>query len=168
MSNQEYTDEPVVQVGHPDFQAQLSPGDEKRVDEKGRPVVLGLPWSEAATGLYLTVHLSAVQHGHGPKADRKVHGRSLGYPTKSGETPHALTLVVSLGKPRFSVGGWGASLELPSDLAQDALKVTYVTEWFLDTVREAVTNADLDPERLRALAGEMVLTVESAIRKAGL
>lgn len=75
MANRE--DDIIGKPGHPDFQKMLSADDEKRVDEKGRPVVLGLPWSVAGTGLYITV---LVTQGK-PKPDRSSHGASLEIPS---------------------------------------------------------------------------------------
>ena len=168
MSNRDDLLAPVVGVGHPNFQADLSEADQRKIDEKGRPVVLGEPWSEAATDLWLTVFVPAMKHifltAEGRLgADRTVRGQALGLPDG-----RSLGLFVSLGKPTFSLPGYGASLELPSDLARDELKVRYVTEWFLDTTKESVSAAGGNLEHLKAIAGEAVLVVEKAIREAGL
>jgi hypothetical protein len=160
--------QPVVGVGTPDFQEALSDGDQKKIDEKGAPIVLGLPWSEAGTGLYLSVYLVRVAPGVKLGADRPVLGRALGMPPCEDGVVRALGVFVSRGKPVWNLGGHGAALELPSDLGQDALKVKYVTEWFIDTVKEAVTADGMDPSSLNKLAGEMVLTVERAVHEAGL
>jgi hypothetical protein len=160
--------QPVVGVGTPNFQEALSDGDQKKVDEKGVPVVLGLPWSEAGTGLWLSVYLVRVAPGSKLGADRPVLGRSLGLPTCPDGIERALGIFVSRGKPVWNLGGYGAALELPSDLGQDALKVKYVTEWFIDTVKEAVISDGMGPGALNRLAGEIVLTVERAVHEAGL
>lgn len=156
---------PIVKTGHPDFQKDLSEADQKKVDEKGRAVVLGLPWSEAGTDLWLTVFVSNLWlTGQPSKMDRKAWGKHLGLPDQA----RSLGLFVTSGKPRFANPGWGASLELPSDLARDELKVRYVTEWVIETVKESLSESGGNLEHLKALSGEIVLTVEDAVRRAGL
>ena len=71
---------PVAGTGHPGFQEMLSADEEKKVDEKGMPVVLGLPWSAAKTGLYITLCVSRGRIKH----DRPVHGLSLELPSDLG------------------------------------------------------------------------------------
>ena len=159
---------PVVGVGHPDFQSDLGGDDEKRIDEKGALVVLGLPWSEAATGLYLAVYLVRVNHAVRLGSDRQILGRTLGLPPQADGIDRALGIFVSRGKPAWNLPGHGAALELPSDLAQDALKVKYVTEWFIDTVKEAALADGVELASFNSIAGEMIVHVERAIRAAGL
>ena len=74
---------PVAGVGHPNFQQMMSADDEKKVDEKGMPVVLGLPWSAAATGLYITLCVSRGK----VKPDRTVHGLSMELPSDLARDP---------------------------------------------------------------------------------
>ena len=94
----------------PQFRRHLSEEDEKRTDHQGRPAVLGLPWSQAGTGLWLMLGCVRTSHGKRPVA------------------PHD--------------GFWGA-LELPSDLATDALKKKYVTEWICNEVDKAIGQTGL-------------------------
>ncbi len=93
------------------FRRHMTPEDEKRTDHQGRPAVLGLPWSQAGTGLFLMI--GCVQRRPG---------------TKGVEIPMD--------------GFWGA-LELPVDLATDALKKKYVTEWICAEVDKAIGQAGL-------------------------
>lgn len=118
-----------VGIGDP-TKPKLTPDEEKRVDADHQPIVHGLVWSAAATGLYLTVFGCA--EGKRPAADRPFAGQTLGTPGAD------VTITVTAGKPRFNVPGWGASLELPVDLGMDPLKQRYVMDWLIDGTREVL------------------------------
>lgn len=127
---------PIVHQGHPldpNRGSVLSADDEKRIDDKGRPIALGLLWSKATTGLYLIV---AVTKGD-PKIDRKLIGGAQTVVRKAAR----LTVGVTFGRPRLSSEFWGAALELPSDLGRDRVKQKYVAEWLRDTTLEALEGA---------------------------
>ena len=132
-------DKPIVGQGHPldpDRKKILSPDDEKRIDEKGVPVVDGKLWSKSGTDLYIVVGLS-----NGPLvADRDIIGTAEISLDKFG---YLLTLGVTRGKPTFSIDVIGACLELPDDLGADAKKRGYVTEWLVNTVIESLENRDI-------------------------
>lgn len=122
---------PQVLPGHPLAKEKgLSEDDEKRVDERGDPVVTGLPWSGASTGLWLAL-LGTRQPLHILQA-----GCTNSMGTEAGGL--FLTLVVTEGRPTLSRDAWGSCLELPSDLGQDPLKRAYLMEWLTHTAAETL------------------------------
>lgn len=123
--------EAKVQMGHPFKDTNLgltSADDEKRLDERGRPVVYGKPWSEVPTGLFLVVFLSEARS----KPDGLFWGARC--PVDS----HHLSVGVTCGRPRFDAPGSGSCLEIPGDLGDDPLKQQYVTEWLAHTLAESI------------------------------
>jgi hypothetical protein len=114
----------------------LSEGEEKRIDAAGDLVVEGLPWSQTGTGLYLIVGAAP----GGIKLDRKSPGASL-LPVSQSVTKGAnlhVSVGCTLGKPTVLNDCVAASLELPVDLAQDPMKIQYVTEWVAHTAIESL------------------------------
>jgi hypothetical protein len=130
---------PIVGQGHPldpDRSKILSEDDEKRIDEKGNPIVEGKLWSKASTGLYLVIALHTVPLS----ADRLFKGHSE---IDTGIHKFKLTMGVTEGKPTFLHDTVGACLELPDDLGTDAIKRQYVIEWIVDTVMEAFADRNI-------------------------
>jgi hypothetical protein len=147
-------DDPIVGVGHPDFQEMLSADDEKRVDEKGRAVVDKEVWSRTGTSLYLTIAackspLLVDRHYQG--AVKVVFGDTR------------LVCIATMGKPVLGTENVGAALEIPSDLGDDPLKSKYVTEWIIETMKEAAAAYHLPPYVLAKQAMWMTSTVEEAL-----
>lgn len=132
-------DKPIVGQGHPldpDRHKVLSADDEKRIDEKGRPVVDGKLWSDSGTGMYLVIALHTKPMNSDP--------RLTGYTELNlGMGGYLLSMGVSRGKPTFTHDTVGACLELPDDLGSDELKRQYVTEWICNTVIEALADRDI-------------------------
>ena len=129
-------DKPIVGQGfplNPDRHKVLSSDDEKRIDEKGVPVVDGKLWSQSGTGMYLVIGLSTDTL----KADRRFIGQSE---VTLGKFGYILTMGVTLGKPTCTQDVVGACLELPDDLGSDAKKRGYVTEWICNTVIESLAD----------------------------
>lgn len=123
---------PIVGQGHPldpNRHQVLSQDDEKRIDDKGRPIVEGKLWSDCSTGLYLVVAL----HSQTMRCDRVIKGQT----EVDTQKDFKLTLGVTLGRPTFGVPVVGACLEIPEDLGTDKIKQQYVSEWLADTVFEA-------------------------------
>ncbi len=156
----DYTVKPGFPEGHRMHNHGLDP---QKVDDIGRPVVHGKPWSECGTGIFLNV---LVTKGDPVRLDRRWTGRTLKLPFGGlpfgGET--WLHISASKGKPTADVPTWGACLEVPSDLGDDDLKQTYVTDWFIATVAEAVVLSGHDPRKLASARAEMVGAVEDALR----
>lgn len=130
---------PIVGEGYPldpDRKKVLSADDEKRVDEKGRPIVDGKLWSEAASGAYLVIILSS--GAVAISADKQFVGVTeidLGPAFKAPN--FKLSMMVSKqGKPSFHHPVVGACLELPDDLGRDKTKQQYIIEWIVHTVME--------------------------------
>jgi hypothetical protein len=146
----------------------LTPEEEKKLDEHGELIVHGQPWSYVPTGLYLNVFGTKALRGASEGStvnmgcDRHYAGQSL--------RMEDLTLVVctTAGKPTFNVDGWGASLEIPADLARDALKKQYVTEWMIETTREVFGESESRLENGDQFAVWLAMTADSAIRATGL
>ena len=124
-----------VGIGDPTKPA-LTAEEEKRVDADHNPIVDGLVWSEAATGIFLTIFGTTRNERLGISKANVGEALHLG----NGLT---IVLLTSEGKPKFSLPGWGASLELPVDLARDELKRKYVMEWMVDTTKEILTETKL-------------------------
>lgn len=139
----------------------LTAEEEKKLDEHGKRVVNGEPWSYVPTGLYLTIF------GNRPSLERLGCDRAfVGQSLRMEEL--LLTVCTSAGKPTFNADGWGASLELPADLARDALKKQYVTEWMIETTREVFGEAEARLENGDQFAVWLAMTADSAIRATGL
>ena len=121
----------------------LSEDDEKRVDDKGNLVAEGKLWSEAGTGMYLSVvlHNRAVMHA-ATKVEAQVDMNIKDAVYGNGRY-WTLSLTTGVGKPRFMHNAFGASLELPVDLADDSVKRQYTTEWLCDTVLESLAGCGL-------------------------
>lgn len=112
----------------------LSVEDERRLDEKGREVVKGKPWGDAGTGMYLVVALHTV-----PMYADKIQVGRTEIDLSRIKGGYKLDLMVSpYGKPTFNQPIVGACLELPDDLALDAIKRQYVVEWLIETAFEAL------------------------------
>lgn len=167
-----------VGLGHPDdpYRGQLlSVEDERRLDEKGQPVVKGLAWSEARTGLWLTIAAGAgALSGLSP-------AHSGGCFSISPRIVRGADMRLFVGtfrdaKPVFSTPTCGACLELPSDLGSDSIKRKYVTEWIAHTVIEALSGIgltfDMSDENLgpeyKKLAIMATWSAEDAIKDSGL
>lgn len=121
----------------------LSEEDEKRIDDKGNLITEGMLWSEAGTGVYLSVALHNRSKMHSAtqveaQVDLDIKDAVLG----NGKQ-WTLSLSTGAGKPRFMHDTYGASLELPMDLADDRTKRQYVTEWLTNTALEALAGCGL-------------------------
>jgi hypothetical protein len=128
---------PNVAIGRPETDlGLLSADEEKQVDDKGRPVVDGKPWSKTSTGMYLVIALHTVPLS----ADRNMIGHSE---IDTGVNKFQMTMGVTHGKPTFLHPIVGACLELPDDLGTDALKRQYVVEWIVHTTMEAFADRDI-------------------------
>ena len=112
--------------------------EQTRMDDQGNLVVTGLSWSEAATNVYLAFFLSA------QKPSLLLPVESLGLIQKEFRRGWA-SLSVTHGKPTWSDSGFGACLELPSDLAEDPIKTIYVGEWLSTTALEAWEQRGVNP-----------------------
>ena len=134
--------------------------DPQKVDDTGRPVVHGKPWSECGTGVFLNV---LVSRSGAIRLDRRWTGRNIPLPSRLwGEL--WLHISATKGKPIADAPTWGACLEVPSDLGDDDLKKTYVTEWFIETVREAMVLSGHSSNELASAREDMVWAVEDALR----
>ena len=123
-----------VKWGHPNDPNRgqlLTEDDEKRMDAEGRPIVDGLSWSEAATGLYLFVGVADGPLTFGARVSGASAERIPG-------TSKWMSVGVLNGKASADKHWAGASLEIPSDLGRDHLKQKYVAEWVADTAAEAL------------------------------
>lgn len=126
---------PEVKIGRPDTDlGLLSEHDEKRLDEHGKPVVEGLPWSEAGTGMYLVIAAHTVPI----YSDKIMVGRTEIDLGKLGANLKLDIMVSKTGKPTWYQPVIGACLEIPSDLALDKHKRQYVIEWLTNTVLETL------------------------------
>lgn len=130
-------DEMRVGMGLPGAEKELlSVDEEKSIDEHGQKVVSKLPWSKVSTGLYMTLFVALVAAPDGEAYGKAFCDREMcGDRTLVGPN-HQLLICGTRGKPKFNLAGWGASLEMPSDLASDSLKKQYVTEWLVHTLTE--------------------------------
>jgi hypothetical protein len=161
----------VGDPSNPYFGQLLSAEDEKRIDEKGRPIVEGKPWSGASTGLWLTVACAPTMGG-AEHAGSPLGGDWL--PVSLGLSTYGLKLGVhtTLGRPKFSGTVAGSCMELPSDLASDSIKRKYVVEWLKETCAEALALYGCDVTSKRSAYSDLGLSVatvaEDAILKAGL
>lgn len=118
----------------------LSAEDEKRLDDRGNLVVMGLPWSQVPTNRYLWI---ALWWGH--EITQLVPGGSGQTDTSLGWYPGEwnLSMGISVGPPRFNKPTVGACIEIPSDLGQDELKRQYMVEWIIETTRESLEDRSL-------------------------
>ena len=123
----------------------LSAEDEKRIDDKGNLITQGQLWSEAGTGIYLSVliHNRAKVHAATPMVAQVDLDITNAVVSTNPGRHWSMSLMTGVGKPRFMHDTFGASLELPMDLAEDATKRQYVTEWITNTALEAVSGCDL-------------------------
>ena len=152
-------------VGNPasrDYGELLSEEDEKRIDAEDRVVVEKKLWSEAGTGLYLSLYGTRQHVSVG--CDRSYKGQSLWL----GNT--MLTVAVTQGKPRWTKEGYGLSLELPSDLGLDDSKKDYLTQWVIETTKEIFVGCKtvLPAGKENDLATWLIVTVDKHIRASGL
>lgn len=138
----------------PYFGQLLSEEDEKRLDPSGNVVVSGKLWSKAYTGVYLTCYVTTLVPTQWGSEILKGWGDTY----KVGAT--YLNVLVSEGKPRPTIEGWGASLELPEDVSSDPLKGGYVGKWFAETLKEALESAGEEalaatPTQVMEIIGEV-------------
>ncbi len=155
-----------VKMGHPlgPQGVLMSEEDEKSVDELGRPVITGLLWSKAKTGIYLNLFGTLEPDYAGPEL------------LVGGDTIHmgnlSVTAWTTLGVPKASCDGVGASLELPSDLARDELKKDYLTAWIkttaMEILHEAVVNRWGGLKSPAAFEKWLFMSCEDAIKRTGL
>ncbi len=142
----------------------LTEEEEKRVDGDHRPILTGLLWSAAHTGLYLTVF--GANPSNGPLGcNRPYRGNAMIL------NDMALFVGVTRGLPSFSLEGHGASLELPVDLGLDELKQRYVMDWMIDTAKEVFVglgHPGLIEEKSTQLAIWLFVTANDAINQARL
>jgi hypothetical protein len=146
------------------FGQTLTEEEEKKVDSKGCPIVDGLPWSDAGTGLYLTI---AVSPQAALKANKKIIGGTT-FPVSLALSSLGLhmTVVTTEGRPTFSQGMAGAALEVPSDLGRDSIKRKYVVEWIRDTAAEALALNGVDLGGNKAAYQHLGLTVAMSAEQA--
>jgi hypothetical protein len=143
----------------------LSVEDEKRLDDKGRLVVHGKPWSSASTGLFLWSALwvgdEITQLVPGGKGQSDIDLSGL-YKRK-----WTLSIGLSQGRPRFNLPCVGASIEVPSDIGDDSLKQKYLGEWLVATVLESLENRDLPVSKdiMDELALKVSFSADRAISK---
>ena len=122
----------------------LSVEDEKSLDDKGRRVVMGELWSKAGTDLWLGVALHPQLSGKMLFPSVAQVDLDLSDIVSFTKAQWVLTLSVTQGRtPVYVHDVVGAALELPSDLATDPLKRTYVAEWLNNTVDECFKNRKL-------------------------
>jgi hypothetical protein len=113
----------------------LSAEDEKSIDDKGRRVIRGKPWSQARTNTWLVIGLHDKESG---VTARKLRGKADIDLSGVAGRPVTLTVASSRGRPTFLHPVIGACLEIPDDLAEDDIKRQYVVEWLIHTVDEAM------------------------------
>ena len=159
---------PIVGHGHPmdpNRGKLLSVDDEKRIDEKGRPVVDGKLWGDSATGMYLIV----MMHDSVFMTEKPVVGRTeiaLGGAFLAGSCKLSIA-VHKQGKPTFLHEIVGACLELPDDLANDKQKRQYVIEWMVSTVMECFEVRKIRlPSPQSATMQDLMMAVSVAGQKA--
>lgn len=159
---------PIVGQGHPldpNRGKLLSVDDEKRIDEKGRPVVDGKLWGDSATGMYLIV----MMHDSIFMTEKPVVGRTeiaLGGAFLAGSCKLSIA-VHKHGKPTFLHEIVGACLELPDDLANDKQKRQYVIEWMVSTVLECFEVRKIRlPSPDSSTMKDLMLAVSAAGQKA--
>ena len=154
----------------PYFGQLLSEEEEKILDAKGERVVSGLPWSEARTGLWLTVAVCPERFA--VDASSLLGGEPIPVVSHLTGKPFYLYVTSSEGKPVFTKPVAGASLELPVDLGRDELKRKYVVEWLRDTSAESLAlmgiSYDGKPKEYAALGLWVASAAEAAIVRTGL
>lgn len=161
---------PIVGHGHPldpNRGQLLSEDDERRVDEKGRPIASGLLWGNSHTGAYICV---AVCKDGDWGASKTCIGHTATEKYLDGRRIHVFC---SVGKPKITVPYFGACLELPSDLGRDDTKQQYVTEWVAATAAESIVKAGCrtlvgDPILQGQIAQWVAMSANEAINKLGL
>ena len=149
----------------PHFGSVLTHDEERRIDDKGNPIVEGLPWGDSSTGLYLTLAVVATQQHL--MSNRVTLGGST-FPVSLALSPLGLqmSVITTQGIPTFSLPTSGASLEIPSDLGQDSIKRKYVVEWLRDTAAESLALAGVDLSKNKAAYQHLGLTVAMAAENA--
>lgn len=164
---------PEAKIGRPDVGlGLLSERDEKSLDDKGNPIVTGKPWSEAKTNMFLVI----VLHRIPLSANVTFVGRTdlkLGQEFTGSRGAEISFMVSKNGKPTFLHPTIGACLELPDDLGKDILKIKYVTEWIMDTVKESLDIGQIkyppkDSNGDLGFKEGMLMAAERAIRASGL
>jgi hypothetical protein len=121
----------------PNFRKLLTAEEERSVDDKGNKVSEGLLWGDSSTGKYLVVAIgrralseyTEFVYGTG-RADIDLSSILNGQAV--------LTVASSSGLPRWVQPCIGACLEIPADLAEDAIKRQYVVEWLQETIKECM------------------------------
>ena len=153
------SDSPIVKPGFPEGHPMHNHGlDPQRVDDSGVPVIHLKPWSQCSTGIWLNVLVSTTSP---VRLDCPWKGRNLRLSDHEDVWLHVST---SKGKPTATNPTYGSCLELPSDLGDDDLKQTYVTDWIIATVKEALVLSGNSPRLTVASRWEMIDAVEDAIR----
>ncbi len=154
---QTMANDPVIKPGFPPGHSLHNHSyDPKLVDDTGQRVVDKKPWSQCATDLWLTV---GTTKDAPPGRPKDVTGASFPLGTSLW-----LSVFGSRGPMTIDRPFWGTAIEIPSDLGDDPLKQTYLTEWFVETVREAVLLSGGNPFTLASSRQEMVDAVEAALR----
>ena len=140
------------------------------MDDKGRKVIHGKLWSDAHTNIFLVVAL----HGKDkatcltPKVGQCDVDIRNALVDSLGQDRWTMSIMTTVGRPRFLHATVGACLELPEDLAEDSLKVRYVTEWLVTTCSEALRDRRLavSGSSKRQFAVAMADAAQVAIAKA--
>lgn len=166
---------PIVGEGHPldpNRGKLLSHDDERRIDEKGRPVVDGKLWGDAHTDMWLVVNMHVAPY----YPDRLVVGRTeiaLGEAFGGAGSTKLSIAVSKKGKPVFMHEIVGGCLELPDDLGSDAAKRQYVIEWLLGTVFECfevrqIALPDKKSQTMQDFGMALAAAAQKAIEGSGL
>lgn len=148
MSNHDLTHEdldPKIKTGvgnplSPYQDTVLTLEEEKSIDDKGRKVVHGKLWSKSGTNRYLVValHNREMAECLTDKLAKVDIDLTQNLVKTLGQRYWTLSIMTTEGKPRFLHGVTGACLEIPDDLAEDAIKRQYVVEWLVNTCDEAM------------------------------
>ena len=145
------------------FGQELTSEEERRIDSKGEPIVEGKSWSDAGTGMYLSISVSS---GAPKVTGGTLGGSQLPVSKRMTNLPLVLTCVTTLGKPVMDRKCAGAALEVPSDLGSDGLKRKYVVEWIRDTSAEALALFGVDMSKDKDAYKEMGLSIAMAAESA--
>lgn len=135
---------PKAAMGHPDPNHpsnRFKDDAAKLVDWEGRPVVRGLPWGEAGSGLWLFVAVSEAA----PPTPTAADGAKAPRVARWSVGGVWFTVGCTEGRPSWPSGRvFGNAMELPHDLARDELKKTLVMDWLRDMAQECCLEAALN------------------------